>query len=235
MNSPQVGEWCAHVTYQDNSIKEITFDSPSNNRHVAAKYIVDYLQLTGVNDPSIKGMRLQEISTPNSKKHYFGRIPDPVKEEPETIEVTRSDTENKREHKYVVQLFVSPQVTTSRRFTIWAANPLIALNAARGMAGVNKLYDLGPYCVQEVIERHDKLLDLTVDTLVTKMIKGNDSFPGVGRIDTYGSIPDRPKVSQVAAVAVAKSSREEFVSEAINILKQETVTTRRAYTIKQDA
>lgn len=230
MSTPvQQGDWCAHVTYLDGSIKELTFDSPSGNRHVATKYVVDYLKLTGVNDPSIRAIRLQEIGAPNRKPHYYGKS-----EQPKTMEVTKDTSDSKWAHQYVVTLFVNPQVTTPRIFRIKADNPLIALNAARGMAGVAEMRMLGPYCVQEEIPVRDIANDVTFNTLVTKMVKGAEAFPKAGPLNTYGSIPDRPKVNQTSPVPVTINKREEFISEVINILKQETTATRRAYSIKQD-
>ena len=174
---------------------------------------------------------------PNSKTHKYGDAV--VKPETAKPVVVLSHEKAPTYREYQVRLYVSPQVSTQREFNFTAADPLAALNAAAKAAGVKLLSELGPYCVLERQHKQDPN-GIKYHVMVTRIIKGSGSFPGVGPVMTGGSysqppiIPDRPKVSSAPAVVPANKARDTFVSDVIDILSKETKATQKKYTIKQD-
>lgn len=233
-------EWVAHVTYANRHMVEVIVRAPSGSQHIALQKVTKQLGLTGANDPKVMGILIQEASKPGSKRHEFGGKRFKEEEVTPTMEVKR-DEGSKFDHKYEVRLFINPQVSTMRKFRIGAANPIHALNAARGMAGVEQIKDLGPWCVLERVERYDKDKDLKYEVLVTKSVKGPAAFPDIGPLNTSGTnyrqpipgstIPPRPLVGQGPPPTWKE---DEFVKDVVDILSKETKALRKQYTIKQD-
>lgn len=204
--------WVGHVYYPDGKVTEVEVTAPSGLKFTAMGKVQKAVGVTGPNDPTILGIKLQELG--KTKVYKAGRKLGATKTDEEDADMSSFK-------RYRVSLFCSPNSQNYRTVNLRCANPYAALASAMNMYGIKKPEHVGPY----IVEESDRDNGWTIRLAKQATAFNKDYKPGT--TVTPPKAPAQPARVIPTKIAVYKSVAEAFAGE-------KKVVPRASYTVKRD-